>query len=196
MIRKVKMNKAQPKIQAGKNQRFLVPQSSKSQLKIQEMAFMLMAVVIFFIIAGLFFMTIKYREMYKTSNLFEKEKTLSTIAKLAETAEFNCGKPLCIDTDKLIVMKNRKAYDGFFPVTSLSVVRIFPKNSAQEIECNENNYPDCNLFNIYEKNVKNEDKVSTFVALCRQEKDENGYWYSKCELGKIVAGMEVKQAGK
>jgi len=167
----------------------------KGQLKTQEMAFMLMAVVLLFIIAGLFFVAIRYREMYKTSNLLEKEKTISTISKLADTAEFSCGKPLCIDTDKLIVMKDRKAYAGFWPVTSLEVVKI-KEASEEEVECNENTYPNCTIFKIYDGDVEDEDKVSTFVALCRQEKDENGYWYDKCELGKIVAGMEVKQVGE
>lgn len=166
----------------------------KSQLKIQEMAFMLMAVVILFIIAGLFFVTIKYREMYQTANLFKKEKTLSTVAKLADTAEFSCGKPLCIDTDKLIVMKNRKAYEGFWQLSSLSVVKVFPKQE-KEIECREDNYPNCNIFKVCDKQAENEETVSTFVSLCRKEK-QGEYWYDKCELGKLIAGFEPEQAGE
>jgi len=164
--------------------------NKKSQLKIQEMAFMLMAVVIFFIIAGLFFIVVKYRGMYKTAGLFEKEKTLSTVAKLADTAEFSCGKSLCIDTDKLIVMQNRKAYEGFWPMTSLSVVKIFPKQT-QEIKCTKENYPDCNVFDIYDTEG-NKETVSTFVSLCRKEK-QKGYWYDKCEIGKIIAGFKIQQ---
>lgn len=166
--------------------------NKKAQLKIQEMAFMLMAVVILFIIAGLFFMVVKYREIYRTSGEFEKEKAVSTIAKLADTAEFTCGEPLCIDTDKLIVMKNRIAYNGFWPVTSLSVVKIFPKQD--NVECTEKNYPNCTIFRIYDKKTASQETVSTFVSLCRKE-TENNYWYDKCELGKLVAGIEPKQAG-
>ena len=168
--------------------------NKKAQLKIQEMAFMLMAVVILFVIAGLFFITIKYRELYKEANLLEKEKTLSTVAKLADTAEFSCGKPLCIDTDKLIAMKNRKAYDGFFPVASLSVMKVFPKQE-KEIECREDNYPNCNIFKVYDKQLENEETVSTFVSLCRKEK-QGEYWYEQCELGKLIAGFEPEQAGE
>lgn len=167
--------------------------NKKSQLKIQEMAFMLMAVVILFIIAGLFFMVIKYREMYRTSGEFEKEKAVSTIAKLADTAEFTCGKPLCINTDKLMAMKERQAYNGFFPVTSLSVIKIFPK--PDDVECTEKNYPNCTLFKIYDKKTLNQETVSTFVSLCRKE-TENNYWYDKCEIGKLVAGIEPKEVGK
>ncbi len=189
---RMKIRKSQLKIQAGKNQRFLVPQFSRGQLKIQEMAFMLMAVIILFILAGLFFMVIKYREMYRTSGEFEKEKAVSTIAKLADTAEFTCGKPLCVDTDKLMAIKDKKAYSGFFPVTSLSVVKVFPRQ--EEAVCTEKNYPNCTTFQVYDKKTPNQETVSTYVSLCRKE-TENNYWYDKCELGKIVAGIEPKQAG-
>ncbi len=187
-----KIKKSQLKTQARKNKRFLVPQFSKGQLKIQEMAFMLMAVVILFVIAGLFFIVIEYRSLYKEAGQTEKEKAISTIAKLAETAEFTCGKSLCIDTDRLMVMKERAFYNGFWPVTSLSVIKIFPKQDV--IECSEKNYPNCTFFKIYDSRKENIETVSTFVSLCRKEA-KNNYWYDKCELGKIVAGIEPKQAG-
>jgi hypothetical protein len=161
----------------------------KGQVKMQETAFMLLAVVMLFIIAGLFFIVIRYRNLYKTANLFEKEKALSTVARIADTAEFSCGEPLCIDTDKLIVMNNREAYAEFWPVTSLSVRKL---SQEGEIECNKVNYPDCNFFKIY--GGEEAETLATFVSLCRKEKDENtGYWYDKCELGKIIAGFEIKQ---
>lgn len=161
----------------------------KSQLKVQEMAFMLMAVVILFVIAGLFFIVVKYKGLYKEAGQTEKETAISTISKIADTAEFTCGKPLCIDTDKLIVMKERASYNGFWPVASLSVVKIFPKQEV--IECSERNYPNCTFFKIYDKQVR-EEPVSTFVSLCRKEKI-NDYWLEKCEIGKIIAGFEIKQ---
>ena len=165
--------------------------NKKAQLKIQEMAFMMLAVVLLFILAGLFFVSIKYKEMYKTSTSLEKEKTISTIAKLAETPEFTCGTPLCIDTDKLFVMQNRNSYSEFWPVKSLEVIRVFPKDNV-EILCDSSTYPDCNVFKIHDENMGNIETTSIFVALCRKQV-EQGYVYNKCELGKIVAGFEVKQ---
>lgn len=178
--------------------------SRKAQLKVQEMAFMLMAVVLFFILAFLFFMTIKYKQMYKEAGLIEQEKALSTVSKLADTAEFTCTFPrrsLCVDEDKLLVMKDRKAYAGFWPVTSLSVVRVFPETDNKDkglVECTEANYPDCNLFSIYEKQGKGNESTETlsvFVSLCRKD-TKNNYVYEKCELGKMLAGFEPKQAGE
>ena len=188
-----KIKKAQLKTQALKNHsRFLVPQFSKGQLKIQEMAFMLMAVVILFVIVGLFFIVIQYKGLYKEAGQAEKEKAISTIAHLADTAEFNCGEPLCVDTDKLMVIKERPAYNGFWPVASLSIAKIFPKQDAAE--CSEKNYPNCTFFKVYDSRKENIETFSTFVSLCRKE-TKNSYWYDKCELGKIVAGIEPKQAG-
>ena len=157
---------------------------------------MLMAVVLFFILAFLFFIVVKYRGMYREASLLEQEKVLSTISKLADTAEFSCPSPqraLCIDADKIMVMKNREAYSGFFPVTSLSVVQIFPTENKTLTECTMENYPNCNVFRIYKKETKtgNEETISTFVSLCRKEV-ENNYIYDKCSLGKMVAGFEPK----
>ena len=163
--------------------------NKKAQLKIQEMSFMLLAVIVFFILALLFFMMIKYRGLYAAAGALEKEKTISTLSKLADTPEFTCGRPFCIDSDKLMVMNNREAYDGFFPLGSLSVRRL---NGTEEIECNEDNYPDCNFFRVYDKKEGNIEIVSTFVSLCRKEQ-EGGYWYDKCELGEINGGFERSQ---
>jgi len=163
----------------------------KAQLKIQEMSFMLVAVVILFVLAGLFFVNIKYRELHKAAVEAEKEKAISTVIKIADTPEFMCSssKSGCIDTDKLIVMQERQAYKGFWPVTSLSVRKIYPSNDSElEIKCTKNNYPNCNIFKIY---GEEKETISTFVSLCRNEKDtETGLMYEKCELGKVLAGFE------
>ena len=167
----------------------------KAQLKIQEMSFMLLAVVLFFILVALFFITIKYSGLNKEVTLIQQEKALSTVIKLADTAEFSCGKPLCVDADKIMVLKDREAYKGFWqPLTSISVVRIFPSENQTLKECSLENYPDCNLFKIYDKQIEDESTVDTFVSLCRKD-SKNNYIYDKCELGKLVAGFEVKQAG-
>ncbi len=182
--------KAQLKIQVHKNHlRFLVPQSSRGQLKIQEMAFMLMAVVIFFVLAGMFFMIMMYRGLFAQANLLEKEKAISTAVNIADTPEFSCGESLCIDTDKLIVMKNRPAYEGFWPITSFVVHKI--SKDTEIILCSEKNYPNCNFFEVYKEKVGTEQGVETFVSLCRKEKT-GGFVYDKCELGRVIIGFEKK----
>jgi hypothetical protein len=168
------------------NAAYLKVKMKKAQLKIQEMAFMLMAVIIFFVMAGMFFLVIMYNDMHNQANILEKEKAVSTVVNLADTPEFSCGH-LCLDADKLIVMTNRAGYENFLPITSLVVIKI--SKDEERIECSEKNYPYCNYFKVFDKGIENEQGVETFVSLCRKEKT-GGYVYDKCELGRIIVGFE------
>jgi len=191
MLRK---NKSQLKNQVPKNQRFLVPVSSrKAQLKIQEMAFMLVAIVLFFILVGLFALSIVYKNLEKQATQIEQEKTLSAITNLAGTAEFICpgSKSNCVDSDKLLALIGKRSYENFWSFSSLSILKSsgFNKNETNWIECNLQNYPDCDVFRIYNKKV-DETAISSFVALCRTEYEQNSY--TKCEIAKLIAGSERK----
>jgi hypothetical protein len=189
--KKIKNIKAQLKIQAHKNYtRFLVPRfSTRSQLKIQEMAFMLIAVVIFFALAGMFFLVIVYRGMIEQANTFEKEKAVSTVVNIANTPEFSCGESLCMDADKLMAMQNRPAYKGFWPITSFVVTKI--SKDTEIIPCTEKTYPNCNFFEVYKEEVESEEGVETFASLCRKEVI-NGFIYNKCELARIIIGFKLR----
>ena len=166
----------------------------KGQLKIQEMAFMLVAVVLFFILVGLFAISIVFKNIQESSQDIKEEATLSAIENLAGTAEFICpkGRTNCVDADKLMVLKDKKSYESFYSFSSLSVLRYsgFNKNESDFIECNIQNYPDCDIIDIYDKNV-NENVIHSFVALCRREYENNaGYEY--CEIAQLWAGTERK----
>ena len=169
--------------------------NKKSQLKIQEMAFMIVAVILFFILVGLFAVSILYKNLQESATQINEEKTLSAIQYLAGSAEFSCtgSKVNCIDEDKLLVMLNRKAYSDFWSFSSLKVIKQsgFDKSEASMKKCNIQNYPDCDLFVVQDKKILNERTTSSFVALCR-EKYENNYNYDKCEIAKLVAGSEMK----
>jgi len=167
--------------------------NKRGQLKIQEMAFMLVAIILFFILAGLFAASIVYKNLQKSANLIEEQKTLSAIENLAKMPEFYChGKSNCVDADKLIVLLNKKSYNNFWPFSSLSVLKSsgFVKDEKDWIECNSQNYPECDVFKIYDKGI-DERVISSFVALCRIEY-ENDRNYDKCEIAKLIAGSERK----
>ena len=167
---------------------------TKAQLKIQEMAFMLLAVVLFFILSGLFVLTIYYNNLHKKALEISEGKTLSSVTNLADSPEFFCveSKSNCVDGDKAISLINKADYRKFWSFSSLMIVksRAFNKSYEEMIKCNFANYPDCDVIVIYEKkdkNVRNEEAISTFVALCRKEY-EVSYTYDRCEIAKIVAG--------
>mgnify|MGYP001573404596 CR=1 FL=1 len=163
--------------------------AEKGQMKIQQMAFMLMAVVLFFILAGLFWISIQYVQLHKDATRAEEEKAIIAASFLGESAEFACSENLgsyCVDTDKLVVLKDKQAYKNFWPYVYIELRKT---GKEKEIECNKANYPNCNLYKILDTGKKSTREARSFVALCRKEGE---LVYTKCELGELVIGYEVK----
>jgi len=170
----------------------------KGQLKIQQMAFMLIAVVIFFVLVGLFFLTIKYGQWHREAKELAKEEAIALISKIAESPEFACvgdiaGNVNCIDADKLMVLKDMKVYEKFWPVEAIIIRRIYPGEGLyeNEIECTRTNYPDCNTIKLFTK--ESTAPISTFVALCRKELIE-GEVYDKCEIAMLMIKQKSSPA--
>lgn len=188
--------KAQLKIQVRKNQRFLVLEflNKKSQLKIQEMSFMIVAVLLFFIFAGLFALSIFYTNLSKSATESAEARTLSAISNLAASPEFSCvdSKPNCVDGDKLMSLVGRRNYAEFWPFSSLKVIKIsaLNKTESERVECTISNYPECEVFIVYDDKVE-EDITSSFVALCIVQKEDN-IAYKKCELALLAAGTRIR----
>ncbi len=172
--------------------------NKKSQIKIQEMAFMLVFVFLFFTLVGLFAVSIFYNGIKQQANKIAEEKTVTAITNLADSPEFYCvvSKSNCVDADKLIALINKTEYRNYWSFSSLKVVKFqaFNKKEEDMVKCNWANYPDCDIFIIYDKEdkgIKNERAVSSYVALCRKEY-EKGYTYDKCEIARLIAGTEIK----
>lgn len=167
----------------------------KAQLRIQEMSFMLLAVFLFFVLIGLFSLTLIYTNISDKASQIAEDRTLSSLSSLADTPEMSCvsAKSNCIDGDKIINLVGKEIYSQFWPYSSLKIIKFsgFEKNEKDLVECTKANYPDCDVFYIYDKKVKNERAISTFTAICRKEL-ENDYTYDKCEIAKIIAGTELK----
>ena len=165
----------------------------KAQLRIQEMSFMIVAIIIFFILVGLFAFSIIYSNLHKQATDITESRTLSAITNLADSPEFSCGEPNCVDADKLMGLIGKKNYEKFWDFSSLSVVTSsgFDKSETEMVKCSLLNYPNCDEFEVYDRGVDNEKQISNFVALCRKEY-ENDFTYDKCEIAKLVAGSERK----
>jgi hypothetical protein len=195
----IKNNKSQLKIQVFKNPlRFLVPKFSKGQLKIQEMAFMLVAIVLFFVLAGLFVLSIIFSNLTESANTIAETRTVSALTHLSDSPELRCtgSRPNCVDADKLIVMVGNEQYERYWPFSSLRVIRshAFNKSGADMISCSLENYPDCDMFEIYDKNVAQEGIVVSYIALCRKER-ENEFTYDHCEIARLAGGTKIRTVG-
>jgi len=168
--------------------------SKRSQFKIQQMMFMLLAVTIFFALVVMFWLAFSSSNLRSQAEELEKEKAIFVSQFLSGSSEFSCtskGGGYCIDTDKIINLQNRKAYEEFWPVAFVKVRKLDRKN--EDVVCNKANYPDCNVYKVYENNKIEYEGVGigSFVALCRYE-DVLGYPTRMCDIGKIIIGYNLR----
>lgn len=162
--------------------------SKEGQMKIQQMALMIIAVFIFFVIAGLFVLNIKLKGLGIGAENSAKEETEALINLISTMTEFNylhsksCSD--CLDGDKLAVMTSKTNYSKLWPIASLKVHIIHPP-FTQEIKCPS---IDCNYYEIM-GNYQNETKeLSSYVNVCHK-KMEDFKVYDDCELAKVSIGV-------
>jgi len=162
----------------------------KAQMKIQQMAFMLIAVTLFLVMAGMFILVIRFSSLQDTVELLEERNALLLVSKIADSPEFSCGKAFgqprtnCIDTDKVMALTGRlQDYSGFWGINGLEIRWIYPAGTG--VECSLDNYPACGKMSILARGegIGKEN----FVSLCRKEQEQDSSLvYDKCELGRII----------
>ncbi len=155
----------------------------KGQIKIQEMAFVLVAIVIFFAIVAIIYFKVTLSGLSNNVESQRAQAANELVRKLSSTPEFaftaiDCQN--CIDMDKLILLKNQTRYRGFWNLDFLQVEVTSPNKSG---ECTTGNYPDCRTITL----INNAQGIpeSAYVSLCRV--DFNNGNYVRCELGRIYA---------
>ncbi len=165
------------------------------QMKIQQMAFMLVAITLFFMLVGIFVLVIRFSNLKQTSTILEEENAMLLVTKLANSPEFTCGASFgssrlsCIDADKIMVLKKHVSkYTGFWGVAEIEIRKIY---SDSGVECTSQNYPNCGVIEVYSKNVNKLPASSNFVALCWKEGSDRGV-YDKCEIARLLVSSEDK----
>ena len=162
----------------------------KAQMKIQQMAFVLVALMLLFAIMGIIYMVISLSSVREHAAQLGEDEAKELVIKLTSTPEFaftseTC--PNCVDLDKVFQMKNRTFYKELWNLEFLKIEKIFPPN--KEVECENSNYPDCSKITIISKKDFGSPS-SAFVSLCHWEQQGG---YIKCEIGKIFAsGKDLK----
>ena len=131
--------------------------ASKAQVKVQEMAFVLLALALLAMIAFIFFIRFQSGNIEKAGEEVKRKAAISLLEKIATMQEISCQKSdLCIDEDKLIWIDYKKIkLDSMFQgIKNAKVVRLYPKGKD---------------LIIYDSGAGNQ-SYSTFVNLCWQEK--------------------------
>ncbi len=164
--------------------------NNKGQMKTQQMAFVLVAIMIFFSMVALFYPPPPPPPLENAVNALSESQSVESVRKIFGTPEFawvsDC--PNCIDLDKVLALKYRAntSYNGFWKdVPYLKVERVYPKFG--NIECNKGNYPDCDTISIIE-GASGFTSHDAFVALCRYDQSTEG---KRCELGKVSMGFKT-----
>ncbi len=160
--------------------------NKKAQLKIQEMAFVLLAVIFLFGIILLFFVAFQSRQTAAYAEYLRDAKAITSLEIIASMPEFRCSassgstsESVCLDEDKAAAFNNsqelRRKYGALWDNALLSKIEI------KEIYPNLRAAP----YIIYSKDTKESTRVySTYVALCAIENQE-----TKCKIAKIKATM-------
>lgn len=170
-------------------------QNRSGQMKIQQMAFMIIAVTILFVLVAIFFLAISLSNLQRTATSLAEEDSLLLVSKLANSPEFSCGNSFsgsranCIDFDKLMVLSGSSGvYENFWGVTKIYVRKIYPSDNTV---CTIENYPNCGMIKLVDRSINSTAFSSNFVSLCRKERGER-IIYDKCELALLMIASEDK----
>ncbi len=164
--------------------------SSKGQLKIQQIAFVLVAFILLFGLVLTFYVSIRLSSLREDVNQLRHEQAQTLVLRLAGSPEFSwtvddCAS--CIDLDKTFILSNRSAtYRSLWGsnLALLRIQRVYP-GVTKETECSSSNYPDCTRITLVETDSDYTTDES-FVALCRVDEQSGA---RTCTLGKIIMGV-------
>ena len=154
----------------------------KAQFQIQQMAFMIVAVVIFFELVGLFFLMYQSASLKGSYAQLQRDKAISSLSILSNMPEITCG-DLCVDVDKVEAMV-KQDYSSFWGIASIKVYKVYP-SFGDVVKCPA---PDCNYWEIYDSEQDNIKEYSSYVSLYRKQL-EKGSIYERYEIGKLVVGV-------
>jgi hypothetical protein len=158
------------------------------QFKIQQMSFMLLGTILFLILVGVFWLTLKSSTLNKDVSELKQQSAISLALTVSNSQELTCGEA-CIDMDKAFVIKDTRIMEELWPIKSLQIRRIYPQVSGETIiNCDAGNYPDCNMIRMERKvssNSTTSGSASSYVKLCHMEKSGD-YTYKKCDFGEII----------
>ena len=155
----------------------------RGQMKIQQTAFMLVAVTLFFVLAGLFVFVLRFSNLQATSRIVEEENAMLLVTKLANSPEFACGNSFgnsrvsCVDGEKVMALKENIAdYRNFWGVAGIEIKQVYPNSGVLE---------------IYSKEVNKLPASSNFISLCWKKDSDSGV-YAECELARLIIRAEDK----
>ncbi len=152
-------------------------QRKRAQLKIQETAFMLLALIMLFALIFIFYSRLELASVYAEANQKNAENAIRMLNMLSVMPEF-AGVERGMDYDKIISLRNVSGYEQLWKgINKISVVKIYPKNESRTI--------------IIYDGKKNADftSYSTYTTLCVTRYRDWNEWQD-CDLARLIVGIE------
>ena len=144
--------------------------TKKAQMKIQEMAFVLLALVLLAIIAFVFFIRFQSTRIERAGEEAKQQAAVSLLDKIASLQELSCSEgEICVDEDKAMIIKKYDTSSLFQGIKKARIVRIYP--SGEDII-------------LYEAG-EGQESYSTFINLCKQDKTGISFEY-ECGIAMLV----------
>ena len=166
--------------------------NARGQLKLQEMSFVLVALMIFFTLVALIFVSVRSSDLRERAQSLKEDAAREAVRKISGSPELLwAGCAGCIDADKTLILKERVKKNpteaDIWQFTYLALEWVYPRRAGGE--CTSVNYPQCNTTTILRRAENYGVASSAFVTLCRWDAIRG----ARCELGRVVAaGQEVK----
>lgn len=161
---------------------------SRGQLKIQQMAFVLVALMIVLGISFIFYLSFKTSSIRNSAEDIRELRAQEMARKFAGSPEIaytsrSCAS--CADFDKAFVLKekalNKTDYLGLWNSPLIQVKKL-----EGDTECTRQNYPNCSIVTVV-KASGSFTSVDSFVAVCNYD---STIGKERCDLGKIVIGVK------
>jgi hypothetical protein len=163
----------------------LLANSTRGQLKIQEMSFVIVAIVIFFAMVAVLVISIVFSNINGSAKDIKDTNARKLISTIASSPEFAWTEQCesCVDKDKLFALsKQKEKYSSFWGVDYLAIENIYPKYQG---ECTGANYPYCESITLVNKTEYYGTLSEAYISLCNEASDGT----ARCELAKIVASI-------
>jgi hypothetical protein len=144
----------------------------KAQLKVQETAFMLVALIFLFTLIFIFYAKFQIASLNKQRQQYAKQEAIAILQKFIGMPEFYIESG--IDEDKIIALKNISEYEKMWKnIKYIGVREIYPGNKT---------------IIIYNKDEKEVVYYSAFVPLCSTEQ-KDGYVWKNCKIASLDVGI-------
>lgn len=160
---------------------------TRGQMQIQQMAFVLIAIMMFFALILVIYAAARASSLKSMANDLKSQEASELVRKLVDSPELGWtgdGCSHCVDLDKAFLLKNRAEYKGFWRMKYLKIEKIYPEST--KVECNGANYPDCSTITLVNETANFGIPSSSFVSICRWDQ-QGDLGYTKCEIGKVYA---------